>query len=63
VAAAAVVLVGFSIGESVKVLFFWEAAGLSLEKANPYAGLLGRAMTGLGVEFERDLLANWRRSF
>lgn len=31
-------------------IFFWEAAGLSLDRANPYGGLLGRALADVGVE-------------
>lgn len=33
-------------------VFFWEAAGLSLDRANPYGGLLARAMREVGVELE-----------
>ena len=36
----------------MKALFFWEPAGLSLNKANPYGGLLAREMRALGVQFE-----------
>ncbi|MBV7339638.1 glycosyltransferase [Chloroflexi bacterium TSY] len=31
-------------------VFFWEAAGLSLDRANPYGGLLARALASVGVE-------------
>ena len=34
----------------MKVLFFWEKAGLSLDRANPHGGLLARALSQLGVE-------------
>lgn len=34
----------------MRVLFFWEAAGLSLDRANPYGALLARAMAGIRVE-------------
>jgi beta-1,4-mannosyltransferase len=34
----------------MRVLVLWEPAGLSLEHANPYAGLLARAMAPLSVE-------------
>lgn len=34
----------------MKVLFFWERAGLSLDRANPYGGLMARAMSEIGVE-------------
>ena len=33
-------------------VFFWEAGGLVLDKANPYGGLLAQAMRGVGVELE-----------
>ena len=33
-------------------VFFWEAAGLSLDRANPYGALLARAMREFGVELE-----------
>ena len=33
-------------------VFFWEAAGLSLDRANPYGGLLARAMREVGVELQ-----------
>jgi glycosyltransferase involved in cell wall biosynthesis len=36
----------------MRVLFFWEPAGLSLDKANPYGGLLAGGMRALGQEFE-----------
>ena len=36
----------------MRSVFFWEAAGLSLDRANPYGGLLARAMRGVGVELE-----------
>lgn len=31
-------------------VFFWEAAGLSLDQANPYGGLLAQALAQVGVE-------------
>ncbi len=31
-------------------IFFWEAAGLSLDRANPYGGLLARALSAVGVK-------------
>ena len=34
----------------MRVVFYWEAAGLSLTRANPYGGLLARALAPLGVE-------------
>ena len=37
---------------TMRGVFFWEAAGLSLERANPYGGLLARAMREVGVELE-----------
>ncbi|MEO6875310.1 MAG: glycosyltransferase [Opitutaceae bacterium] len=36
----------------MKALFFWEPAGLSLDQANPYGGLLAREMRALGLQFE-----------
>jgi beta-1,4-mannosyltransferase len=36
----------------MKVLFFWEPSGVSLDRANPYGGLLGQAIRALGHEFE-----------
>ena len=33
-------------------VFFWEAGGLVLDKANPYGGLLAQAMRRVGVELE-----------
>lgn len=36
----------------MRSVFFWEAAGLSLDRANPYGGLLARAMREVGVELE-----------
>ena len=33
-------------------VFFWEAGGLVLDKANPYGGLLAQAMREVGVELE-----------
>lgn len=45
---------------------FWEPAGLSLDRANPYAALLARAMEGVGVRsvagFRDDLTPEWLRS-
>ncbi|RIK42102.1 MAG: hypothetical protein DCC55_09790 [Chloroflexi bacterium] len=34
----------------MRVLFFWEAAGLSLDRANPYGALLAQALADEGVE-------------
>ena len=34
----------------MRVTFFWENAGLVLDRANPYGGLLARALGGIGVE-------------
>jgi glycosyltransferase involved in cell wall biosynthesis len=49
----------------MRSVFYWEAGGLSLERANPYAGLLARSLAPLGVELEagfaRDLSAGWLR--
>ena len=49
----------------MRSIFYWEAGGLSLERANPYAGLLARGLAPLGVELEagfaRDLSAGWLR--
>lgn len=36
----------------MRSVFYWEAAGLSLDRANPYGGLLARALAGVGVEME-----------
>ena len=36
----------------MKVLFFWEPGGISLDRSNPYAALLGRALLSRGIEFE-----------
>lgn len=50
----------------MRSVFYWEAGGLSLERANPYAGLLARALAPFGVElvagFARDLSAEWLRA-
>lgn len=47
----------------MRSVFYWESAGLSLTKANPYGGLLARAMADLGVEVTaghgRDLDEDW----
>ncbi len=47
----------------MRSVFYWESAGLSLTKANPYGGLLARAMAELGVEVTaghgRDLDGDW----
>jgi beta-1,4-mannosyltransferase len=49
----------------MRSVFYWEAGGLSLERANPYAGLLARALAPLGIALEagfaRDLNAPWLR--
>jgi beta-1,4-mannosyltransferase len=36
----------------MNVVFFWEKAGLSWDKANPYGALLARALAKVGVEME-----------
>jgi glycosyltransferase involved in cell wall biosynthesis len=36
----------------MNVVFFWEKAGLSWDKANPYAALLARALEKIGVRLE-----------
>ena len=36
----------------MRAVFFWEAGGLSLDRANPYGALLARAMRGVGIELE-----------
>jgi glycosyltransferase involved in cell wall biosynthesis len=47
----------------MKVLFFWEKAGLSLDRANPYGGLMARAMSQIGVEllpgYPEQLSESW----
>lgn len=47
----------------MRVVFYWEAAGLSLDKANPYGGLLARAMARLDVNlmpgFAEELTEEW----
>ncbi len=34
----------------MRSVFYWEAAGLALDRANPYGGLLARAMAEVGVD-------------
>jgi beta-1,4-mannosyltransferase len=50
----------------MRAIFFWEAAGLSLDRANPYGALLGRALAGVGVELVaghgEELTAGWVRA-
>jgi glycosyltransferase involved in cell wall biosynthesis len=50
----------------MRVLFFWEAAGLSLDRANPYGGLLARALADVGVELvaghAEPFTAEWVRA-
>ena len=50
----------------MRVVFYWEAAGLSLTRANPYGGLLARALAPLGVEmipgYAEDLTPDWLRA-
>ncbi|MEO7652275.1 MAG: glycosyltransferase, partial [Bryobacteraceae bacterium] len=50
----------------MQALVFWEPAGLSLDRANPYAGLLARAMEGHGVRsvpgFRENLTPEWLRA-
>ena len=47
----------------MRSVFYWEAAGLSLERGNPYGGLLARALSELGVELiaghAADLCEHW----
>jgi len=47
----------------MKVLFFWEKTGLSLDRANPYGGLMARAMSQIGVEllpgYPEQLSESW----
>lgn len=47
----------------MRVLAFWEPAGLVLDRANPYAGLLAQAIAPLGVEtvagFRENLTREW----
>ena len=40
------------VGQNYARRIFWEAAGLSLDRANPYGGLLARAMREVGVELQ-----------
>ncbi len=50
----------------MRVVFFWEAAGLSLTEANPYGGLLARGLATVGVELvaghAEDLTESWLRA-
>lgn len=50
----------------MRVVFYWEAAGLSLDRANPYGGLLARALDGIGVEMVaghgEELSTDWVRA-
>ncbi|MSU65251.1 MAG: glycosyltransferase [Opitutus sp.] len=50
----------------MQVLVFWEPAGLSLDRANPYAALLARAMATHGVRsvagFRENLTPEWLRA-
>jgi glycosyltransferase involved in cell wall biosynthesis len=47
----------------MRVLFFWEQAGLSLDRANPYGGLMAKAMSEIGVElrpgYPEQLCESW----
>jgi glycosyltransferase involved in cell wall biosynthesis len=49
----------------MRVLVFWEPAGLTLDRSNPYACLLARALLPLGVEcvaaFRENLSPEWLR--
>ena len=49
----------------MRSVFYWEASGLSLDRANPYGGLLAHAMAGLGAELiaghVEDLSEDWLR--
>ena len=50
----------------MRAVFFWEAAGLSLDQANPYGGLLARALADVGVEmvagYDEQLNEQWLRA-
>jgi beta-1,4-mannosyltransferase len=50
----------------MQALSFWEPAGLSLDRANPYAGLLARALETEGVHsvagFREHLTPEWLRA-
>ena len=50
----------------MQALVFWEPAGLSLDRANPYAALLARAMEAEGVHsvagFRENLAPDWLRA-
>ena len=50
----------------MQALVFWEPAGLSLDRANPYAALLARAMEAEGVHsvagFRENLTPDWLRA-
>jgi glycosyltransferase involved in cell wall biosynthesis len=50
----------------MRAIFFWEAAGLSLDRANPYGALLGRALAEVGIELiaghAEELTASWVRA-
>lgn len=47
----------------MRVLFFWEKAGLSLDRANPYGGLMARALSQIGIEllpgYPEQLSESW----
>jgi beta-1,4-mannosyltransferase len=47
----------------MRVLFFWEQAGLSMDRANPYGGLMARALSEIGVEllpgYPEQLCESW----
>jgi beta-1,4-mannosyltransferase len=50
----------------MRVLSFWEPAGLVLDRANPYAGLLAYAIAPLGVEtvagYRENLTPHWMQA-
>ena len=50
----------------MQALVFWEPAGLSLDRANPYAALLARALEAHGVRsvagFREQLDREWLRA-
>jgi beta-1,4-mannosyltransferase len=50
----------------MRVSFYWEAAGLSLDRANPYAALLAAALAKIGVEvtagYANDFSEEWVRA-
>lgn len=49
----------------MRVVFYWEKAGLSLDRANPYGALLAQALAKVGVTLEAgfDLDARWLEEY